>query len=670
MLRISARKLLGFTTAQLDNLLTGQFVLVFDDGEITTNYVRTLYSSHVWDIHRQFKDAPILKNHHVDATLRGGRLKSDTHLRLLGTVIFSIYDWAAQNLSEGDREDLREMLARMSYRITNNIYNDFSYRSEEYVTSVDITHFHQIFMHPEVQTAYATATHNSAGVGTIYAAIDAGMKDLAGKGNQLAEMYESGLIKKDQLKQCVGPRADVTDTNRKIFGRTIMRGYYEGICNIAESLQESRSASKSLEQSKETLQKTEYFARRLQLVSMSVENLHHGDCGTGRYLRWKVRGPQFTEGRMTYGGDLKNLVGKYYQDPVTQQLKVIRATDEHLVGQMINIRSVLHCQHPDPAGLCSTCLGELSLSVPKYSNIGHLASTYMTQQSTQGVLSTKHYDANAQLEAIVLSDADKPYLKVSSNKNSYLLSDNLRNKRVTLVIGASAAKNLPDILEVEDVRRLSIARISELKQINLRVNDGKQTIEPTLEVHEKDRLSSITHELLQHIKVRNWTLSADGHYEIDMAGWDFTKPILTLPARQFSMGDHSRGIAAFLESSVEAIAERDRFTNPEALLIDLFTYVNNRLSVNLAMLEIPYYASMIVSAETFNYSLPKPWTESGLGVMRRTMDYRSLSVRLAYERHGDVILNPDSFAVHNRPDSPFDMLFAPREVLAAGVRTR
>jgi hypothetical protein len=156
-----------------------------------------------------------------------------------------------------------------------------------------------------------------------------------------------------------------------------------------------------------------------------------------------------------------------------------------------------------------------------------------------------------------------------------------------------------------------------------------------------------------------------------MEGWDFSKPILTLPARQFSMGDHSKGIAQFLESSVEAIAERDRFINPEALLLDLFEYVNSRLSVNLAMLEVPYYASMIVSAENYNYSLPKPWNgKPGLGVMRRTMDYRSLSTRLAYERHGVVILNPDSLAVHNRPDSPFDVIFMPREVIQAGVRTR
>ena len=670
MLRISARKLLAYTTNQLDGMLTGTFVLVFDDGEIITNNIRTLYSSHVWEIHRQFQNAPILKEHHVDSILKGGRLKSDTHLRLIGKVLWGTYDWACVDLSEEDRLTLRTMLAKLSYRITNNIYNDFSYRSEEYVASVDITDFHQAFMHPAVQEAYANASANSAGVASIYEAIDVGMKDLSSQGNQLAKMYESGLIKRDQFKQCVGPRAYVTDTNRKIFGHVIMRGYYEGIRRIDESLQESRSASKSLEQSKDTLQNTEYFARRLQLVSMALENLHHGDCGTTRYLEWKVRGPRYVEDRQVYGGDLKNLVGKYYLDPDTKEQKIIKVTDEHLIGRTIKIRSIMHCQHPDPAGFCSTCLGEFSLSVPRHSNIGHLAATYMTAQSTQGVLSTKHLDANAQLEAIVLDDFMKRYLRISANKSSFLLVEGLRNKKVKLVIGANSAKNLLDIMEVDDVRRLSIARISELKQIGIWVDDGKQQAEPWFDVFEKDRLSSLTHELLAHIKSKGWTLTTGGHYMIDMTGWDFSKPILMLPARQFSMGDHSKGIADILESSVEKIVERDQFINPEALLMDLFTYVNSRLSVNLAMLEVPYYASMIVSAENYNYAIPKPWTRSCLGVMRRTMDYRSLGTRLAYERHGVVLLNPDSLAVYNRPDSPFDMTFMPREVLNAGLRKR
>ena len=59
---IHARKLLGFTTSQLWDVLTGEFQLQFDDGEvIQTNDKETLYSSYVWDFHRLYPNTPLLK---------------------------------------------------------------------------------------------------------------------------------------------------------------------------------------------------------------------------------------------------------------------------------------------------------------------------------------------------------------------------------------------------------------------------------------------------------------------------------------------------------------------------------------------------------------------------------------------------------------------------------
>lgn len=687
MLRISVRKLLNFSTEQLWSMLTGDFVLVFDDGEITTNFRRTLYSSHIWDVHRQFsgrvllakgfknvqpQDSPALKKHHVDAVIKGSRLRSDTHLKLLGSVVFDLYDHAGALMTEEEKVELRRLLRQATYRITNNLYNDFSYRCEKYVASLDITHFLDIYDDARVQHAYETTPETGAGVAQLNSVIDLVLKEKSSRSNQLAKMYVSGLVKKDQLLQCLGWRGAVTDTNGEIFSKIVTRGYFEGICQISDSLQESRSASKSLELSKDALQNAEYFARRLQLVSMTLENLHHGDCGSTHYVHWRVSGPTVVDGRTTYVGDLPNLEGKYYLDTQSNKLKAIRATDTHLIGQVIKLRSVINCAHPDPAGVCSTCLGELALSVPEHSNIGHLAATYMTHQSTQGVLSTKHLDANASLEAIILDEEEKQYLKVSSSKNAFQLADKLKGKKVMLVVACTEAANLGDVMEIHDVSELSLSRVSEIKEVNVIVDDGETTREGNVQVWDRktNRLASLTYELLAHVQKNGWSLTESGHYIIDLAGWEFNKPLLELPAKQFNMGDHSKGIAKILESSVEEVIKRDRISSPESVLIDLFTYVNSRLSVNLAMLEIPFYASMIVSAEEGNYSLPKPWTKRGLGVMRRTMDYRSASVRMAYERHDLFITNPDSFALDNRPESPFDVIFTPREVNAMKTRER
>ena len=118
-----------------------------------------------------------------------------------------------------------------------------------------------------------------------------------------------------------------------------------------------------------------------------------------------------------------------------------------------------------------------------------------------------------------------------------------------------------------------------------------------------------------------------------------------------------------LESSVDKLQERDAIASPDAALIELFDLVNSKLSVNLAVLEVVLYASMIVSAERGDYSLPKPWTERSLGVMQKSMAHRSLSAAMAFENHREVIVSPVSYVDTNRPDHIFDMLLDPAEVL-------
>jgi hypothetical protein len=40
------------STEELIERLSGSFILVFDDGELVTNYKETIYSSFIWDYHR------------------------------------------------------------------------------------------------------------------------------------------------------------------------------------------------------------------------------------------------------------------------------------------------------------------------------------------------------------------------------------------------------------------------------------------------------------------------------------------------------------------------------------------------------------------------------------------------------------------------------------------
>jgi hypothetical protein len=112
---------------------------------------------------------------------------------------------------------------------------------------------------------------------------------------------------------------------------------------------------------------------------------------------------------------------------------------------------------------------------------------------------------------------------------------------------------------------------------------------------------------------------------------------------------------------------RDTVVDPAVMLTEFHDLVNKRITINLSILSIIIYSSMVVSATDGNYSLPKPWTTSGLGIMRLILENRSLSAAMAYERQTSTILSPNSYLMTNRPDHSFDDLVCPAEMQQLGL---
>jgi len=666
MNKISARTLLGYTTEQLWSILTGSFILVFDNGEeIVTDYKMTLFSSYAWDFHREYPDTPMLPNHHIKVILGDKRLGADTHLVLLGNVMWAVYEKYSQRVIDSGIPEIefRDSLAEKIYRYTNVLYNDLSYRLEEYVTSIDITDFINAINCPAIKNANNSVEETQQSIDKTYKAINTAlMNGIDLPNNPISLAARSKLVSIKQVFQCIGPRGYLTDTDSTVFHqKPVLRGYAQGLRGFYDTFVESRSAAKSLLFSKTPLQQAEYFSRRLQLMSQIVRNLHMGDCGTTEYLLWYVRGPVIENGILKRAGDLKQLVGKRYMDS-DGILKTITADSHELVGKTLKLRSVIHCAHPDPYGICSTCFGELSLSVPEDTNIGQMCCTSLAQKSSQNVMSVKHHDGSSVVDGIVLSDVDKQYLKVAPDDNSYLLADKLKGLDVKIIISVEQANNISDVLEVKDIGDLNITRVSELAEIGISTKVGSAYHIETISVNLGQRLASMTYPLLGYIKQYGWVVDERGNYVIDMKEWDWSKEILTLPLRHFNMSDHSSEIARMLESSVGKTNERDGNVSPDVALTELFDLVNDKLVVNLAALEVVLYGSMVISADKNQYGLPKPWTENGLGVMRLSMANRSLSAAMAYEGHREIFISANSYIYKNRPDHPMDGLLLPGEV--------
>lgn len=658
LIRIQARKLLAYSTEQLWDLLEGDFIAIFDDGEIETNEKEILYSSYAWEYHRLHPETPFLLSHHVSSVTKGEYSGTDTHLDLINNVLWSFVE--AYRPQFQNVEDLIDIGAIQSYECSNTFYNDLTYRLEAWVTSLDILDFLQFTKHPDLEKAIDTMENNDAGVSKVHNLVLSMSRSQEFNNNAVARAMRAKLTNEGQALQCLAPLGFRTDIDSDLFTRAmIRRGFTQGLRSMCDSLVESRSAAKALIFSTDPLQKSEYFSRRQQLICQNVKHLHRGDCGSTKYLMWAVRGSRTTDGAKL-SSDLKTIAGKYYMDETSNTLRIVRESDIHLIGQTIKLRSpVAGCNHPDPYGICEVCYGHNSLAIPSKTNLGHITCVAMTADLGQLILSTKHFEGSSAVEGIALKAHEKQYLSAAINGSAYFLNEKLKPRTVKLIVAASQVPGLTDVNVVDDVESLNISRVSDFDTIVIAVEDATGVDTVPLSVSVNGRLSNMTHELLRHIKKVGWTVMKNENYVIDMTGWNYAEPILVLPMRHFNMSNLQQDIADLLEATIKDMEHRSNVVNPCAMLIELHDLVNRRLSINLAILEVILYSSMIVSASEEDYGLPKPWTSSGVGVKQLLLTRRSLSATMGFERHRDALTDPISYIHTNRMDHLADVLVIP-----------
>lgn len=655
MIKIPVRSLLKYSTAELWELLTGRFIIIFDDGELETDWRFTCYSSYAWDFFRKYPTKSILKKHHVQTVIGNKRLSSDTHLDLLGTVMWDSYaDYGVlvPALSPDESIYRRDRMASLIYDISNEMYCDLVKRTIDWVETVDIYDFMDILTDPEIVKLKEDCLPTEDSIAMTGSKIIALIKKKASfVVNAISKALRSSNANASQVQQCIGPRGFLTDTGNEIFKDPIMRGFAEGIRGAYDTLIESRSAAKALWSSDKLLSSTEYFSRRLQLIAQQIRYLVDGDCGSERTLLWQVN------------NKLDHLEGRYHVLP-DGTLEMIKVTDHHLIGTTIKLRSAIHCNHISKLGVCSVCYGKLFDSIPARSNAGQMNGTYVMQQSAQSVLSTKHRDASAASDEAILDDFQKDVLDYGRDFNSYRFNPTVRSKNIRLVFQQQAVQGIVDLLEAEDIRLLNLYRVTKIDACEVHIDlPGGVSTKMKLNLASAKRLVSFTYPALDYIKANGWEIVDGSKVSIDFSKWDFdaNPDLFTLPAVQSSMSDHAKALEEMIESKVEDIGKRDQDTRPDAAVSELYDLVNDKLNAPVAVIELIILSTMIRSAYEKDYRVPDNNGRKSLGVMEMLVTRRSLSAAMAYEGQLDVLLSLDSFMITDRQDHPMDEMLCPQE---------
>ncbi len=663
---ITARSLLQFHPEYLWEHLYGKIDLTFDDGVVLhTNSEEIIFSRYFWELHCVYNKLPLLHTHHIQPHLSDGLLASDAHRTLLTTMSNDMFNLVFK--ADAVPINIEKML-KLFYEIINALYNGLVVHIPEYVVSIDIVEFITIMDNPVIVSALATIEKEptqeniSAGFTTI---ADVIRNDPTLDNIGLAVSARNGITSMAQLLQCVGLRGYATELDSKQFSIPMVRGFAKGFGNIYNLAIESRSGARALHFADSALSDSEYFARRLQLLTMVVERIVFKDCGSTDYLLWPVKGPTVKKGITEYDGDLPLLVGKYYLDEKDNKLKVITKDSTELIDTTIRLRSGIRCKTKNLNEVCNVCFGELSRNVSRYTNIGYLCSSLLTVQITQSLLSTKHIDFSAVTSTLSLTANDKKYFKVSRDGTGFVLQNHWMRKDVTLLVAQKEVKGINNIFMTDDVTRLNPSRLSRISAVSLLISGDTGDYSVPIDI-ERDGCSGIfSLEFLQYIKTNNYTTDDNGNFVISLKQWKKIKPIITLPRMAYSYSMHGKKIAHMIEQTVNTLGDKKVRLTPDLVVSELFDLVNSKLHLNLAFLEIIIYAAASPDPVSGNYALSRGSPDPVLSSGDKTISNRSMSAGYAFEDVVSKLYSPRSFSNKNRPDHPFDVLIDPKKVLSS-----
>lgn len=668
--RFLAKKMIKLSITELSRMFKGRFILVFDDGELLTTARETIYSSLFWEFHRLVPGMPMLKSHHIRSYLGKFEENGDTwrtqkyynakHHNDIGGAVY----WSAHEIKNKDKPHrFDKELNQLYYRTINNVYNLLA-SLDGYELSFNDKDYLEIRFHPVIDKIIKGLQPNSK---SIYEANRDALAFVKSSveldNNPLVKAVRGGLVREMQFLQCIVVRGYIEDNDGNIFEEPILRGFLDGLTQF-ENLIESRAASKSLLYNKKVIQFVEYFSRTLQLQAMIVKNLHKGDCGSQAYLRWTIR-PELIDantGQSQRDCDLKNMNGKYYKlDVNDKELKLLKPTDTHLIGESILFRSpVAGCRHPDPHGICSYCFGELSASYDEH-NLGQQCGAEIAHGQTQSVLSQKHAQKSSVADPIIIDDTNRHIFTTNLAKDSFIIVDKLLGKDFKIILSKAECPGLFDLDYITNIEEIgSITHATELTSVTFIIANKNFSDEYTVPMCLGSRRASLSVEMLDYIK-NNKPIIQENNYVVDMSNWRFKAPFAIMPMSQESPYIRAARIQSLVLGDSKNSSERDTSEAPKALLQKLFDLVNSNLSSNIALLEVIVYSLMVKNTLTNDYFLPKEGDRVGLGVNSRVMSRRSLGGLMALEDHAKVILDPESYDNVARLDHSYDGLLRPQE---------
>ncbi len=627
----------------------------FDDKTITIRKRALIVSWYLWGILRPYTHTPILSTHAVD----NGPFTNDSLFALCGKMNASIFD----NNSFVNVVKEQENVAKLIYESINALYNFITMHLGEYVSSINAVDMAEIYFHPKIVEANAAIMKDNE---RVFASDIAKTSSIITnvvrtapefKHNPMAKAIRQKLVKLDQFNQIIGPRGNVTDIDSNVFRRTIKTGFFAGMRNLEDIMKESRSAAKSLYFQTDPMKKSEYFNRVMQICMQTIRNLHAEDCGSTETMDFEV-----VPGN---DGSLDYLIGVQY----LKEGKFVRfnGDEKHLIGTIIQKRSIFRCHHPDKYGVCIGCFGDLGRSFPEGTNLGHFCATEgLLSELTQTVLSVKHLDSSIDTGSISVEGSDASHIAIGSDTNRIKFSPHMNLSNTTMLIPIECMQYISDVERVKNVNTLSISRITQIDRLTLHSKKGKFSTEKHLELVQSARVPSLTHEALSYIKSKGWKILEEGMVEIDMSGWNMEWDLLEYPLKHYNAVDFLKSLEHILKSSDRKEVGKFKNKAPKRLIeyptaddaiAEIHKIISSRVYMHISHLEIILLASMGTAVDNGNFNPPLDRANGQFAKNKKLMTLRSLPAAMSFQGQVRTLTSIESHIFTDRPEHPMDPLW-------------
>lgn len=656
MEKISIQKLAKFSYEDVVANKT-KYLVKFDDG-----VEKPLHASHIllswpyWAIHRHYTQVKIPSELCYDYHRE---INDDSHKELISLAIKHTRDYP-----EIDKYDVWAIAYRYIY---NKAFNLAVAELPQYANTIDFDDIEQLLEDPEIKKSLSKVTDSVESIDVAHNTIRKVISTKKYPYNGISVTTNNKSVPMNQSLQ-MALRGRTTEVNSVIFDRAIKSGFGTGFTSIADFVKECTSATKSFVYNDGYIAFSEYFSRKMQLLTSAITTLFKGDCGSMEYL--DIHLADNKAGRVLFD----RCIGSYHLNS-KKKWELIEKDSTHLIGQKIKLRTSLGCNHLTKQGICEKCYGDLAYNIPDIDSPGHVSCITVTERASQSILSVKHLDFIIFLFRVVLNQQQAKIFEVipkEPNRVHVKAKADVQFARLRVL-----REELPNFTRLSYTNNLKLLEIGEISSItkywvDYLSPDGECVVSDEFEGVISGVPASLTVEFFRFLR-RNPDFIIDDtnerFIEFKLEGFNKTqdgKPrnvaLFEYQQRHESMPVYVTNLENILRSSksnsrYNMITDYDGSTAEgcaEAMLA-----VHMYLERKLPGTPITHIATILASLRRQSESNPALVGGFGNSQARfdkhtTLMEERSLGPYLVYQEQNDIYYRPRTFVTPYRHNSLLD----------------